>query len=86
MGYPQLKESADFQKIKNVLFESCARAADQNILAQNQKCIEVMIGMDRRKTAAAYSALLGVITKAGLADEYRQYCADRRKVAKRRGI
>ena len=79
MGYPQLKETSDLQKIKGVLFEHCARAADQNIIAQNQRCIEVMVGLDRRQTAAAYSALLGAITAAGLQDEYRQYCSERRK-------
>ena len=79
MGYPQLKETSDLQKIKGVLFEHCARAADQNIIAQNQGCIEVMVGLDRRKTAAAYSALLSVIATAGLDEEYQQYCSERRK-------
>lgn len=83
MGYPQLKETSDLQKIKGVLFERCARAADQNIIAQNQGFIEVMAVLDRRQTAAAYSALLGVITAAGLDDEYLQYCSNRRKVSKR---
>lgn len=78
MGYPQLKETSDLQKIKGVLFERCARAADQNIIAQNQGFIEVMASLDRRQTAAAHSALLGVITAAGLEDEYRKYRAERR--------
>ena len=79
MGYPQLKETADLQKIKGVLFEHCARAADQNIIARNSRCIEVMVGLDGRQTAAAYSALLGVITDVGLEDEYRRYREERGK-------
>ena len=48
LKYQQLKETSDLQKIKGVLFEHCARAADQNIIAQNSRCIEVMVGLDRR--------------------------------------
>lgn len=81
MGYPQLKESIDSQKIKGALFAHCARAADQAVsdsTDQQKRC-----DGSSRQAAAKYSALLAVITEIGLEDEYQEYCNNSRKVSKR---
>lgn len=76
MGYPQLKESVDSQKIKSALFAHCSRAADQAVgdsMDPHKRCEG-----GSRQAAAKYSALLAVITDVGLEEEYRQYRAERR--------
>ena len=70
MVYPQLKESADSERIKRALFEHCAVAADKAIDAPSVKAFN---DRSRLVAAAKYSALLGVIMELGLEDEYRQY-------------
>lgn len=80
MVYPQLKESADSERIKRALFEHCAVAADKAIDAPSVKAFN---DRSRLVAAAKHSALLSVITEAGLADEYRQYRERSREYGKR---
>lgn len=70
MGYPQLKESTDSQKIKRAVFAHCSRAADIAISDPHAKRFK---DDGARQAAAQYSALLAVITDVGLEEEYRQY-------------
>ena len=76
MGYPQLKESTDSQKIKRAVFAHCSRAADIAISDPHAKRFK---DDGARQAAAQYSALLAVITDVGLEEEYRQYRAERRR-------
>lgn len=76
MGYAQLKESVDSQKIKRALFAHCSDAADEVICGPHAQRFN---DGGARQAAAKYSALLAVITDVGLEEEYRQYRSERRR-------
>lgn len=61
--------------LKETLFIHCSAAADKAIGDPSDQKNRHDGG--KRQDEAAYTALLGAITDAGLGEEYRQYC-DRR--------
>ena len=63
--------------LKEVLFAHCSVAADKAIGDPADQKNRHDGG--KRQDEAAYTALLGVIADAGLAEEYRQYSSERRK-------
>lgn len=65
------------KNLKEVLFDHCITAADKAIGGSSERKNRHDGGA--RQDEAAYTALLGVITAAGLAEEYQQYCSERRE-------
>ena len=70
-AFRRMKEMVDLEKTKAVLFEHCAEAADRAIGDPTDPHRRHEGG--NRQAAAAYSALLAVITAAGLDEEYREW-------------
>ena len=62
--------------MKTILFSHC-REAEQKAIRTTDKPGQKLEG-DSRQAEAAYTALLSVISDAGLEDEYRRYKSERR--------